>query len=42
MITAASYRPLEVYTTIAVLYFVVLFPLTLVADQMEQRLGAHR
>jgi len=42
VITAASYRPLEVYTTIAVLYFVVLFPLTLVADQMEQRLGAHR
>ena len=42
VITAASYRPLEVYTTIAVLYFVVLFPLTLVADQVEQRLGAHR
>jgi polar amino acid transport system permease protein len=42
VITAASYRPLEVYTTIAVLYFVVLFPLTLVADQLEQRLGAHR
>jgi polar amino acid transport system permease protein len=42
VITAASYRPLEVYTTIAVLYFVVLFPLTLIADQMEQRLGAHR
>jgi polar amino acid transport system permease protein len=42
VITAASYRPLEVYTTIAVLYFVVLFPLTLVADQIEQRLGAHR
>jgi polar amino acid transport system permease protein len=42
VITAASYRPLEVYTTIAVLYFVVLFPLTLIADQMERRLGAHR
>jgi polar amino acid transport system permease protein len=42
VITAASYRPLEVYTTIAVLYFVVLFPLTLLADQVEQRLGAHR
>jgi polar amino acid transport system permease protein len=42
VITAASYRPLEVYTTIAVLYFVVLFPLTLVADQLENRLGAHR
>ena len=42
VITAASYRPLEVYTTIAVLYFVVLFPLTLVADKLEDRLGAHR
>ena len=42
VITAASYRPLEVYTTIAVLYFVVLFPLTLVADQLERRMGAHR
>lgn len=42
VITAASYRPLEVYTVIAVLYFVVLFPLTLVADRVEQRMGAHR
>jgi polar amino acid transport system permease protein len=42
VITAASYRPLEVYTAIAVLYFVVLFPLTLVADQVEARMGAHR
>jgi polar amino acid transport system permease protein len=42
VITAASYRPLEVYTTIAVVYFVVLFPLTLVADRLERRMGAHR
>ncbi len=42
VITAASYRPLEVYTAIAVIYFLVLFPLTLVADRVEQRLGAHR
>ncbi|MBN8944920.1 MAG: amino acid ABC transporter permease [Rhizobiales bacterium] len=42
VITAASYRPLEVYSLIALLYFVVLFPLTLVADRVEQRLGAHR
>jgi polar amino acid transport system permease protein len=42
VITASSYKPLEVYTTIAVLYFVVLFPLTLVADQVELRMGAHR
>jgi polar amino acid transport system permease protein len=42
VITAASYRPLEIYTTIAALYFAVLFPLTLVADQVEARMGAHR
>jgi polar amino acid transport system permease protein len=42
VITAASYRPLEVYTTIAALYFAVLFPLTLVADRIELRMGAHR
>jgi polar amino acid transport system permease protein len=42
VITATSYRPLEVYTTIAVLYFIVLFPLTLIADQIELRMGAHR
>jgi len=42
VITAASYRPLEIYTTIAVVYFAVLFPLTLVADQIEARMGAHR
>jgi polar amino acid transport system permease protein len=42
VITAASYRPLEIYTTIAVIYFVVLFPLTLIADQVEARMGAHR
>ncbi|MFC0219491.1 polar amino acid transport system permease protein [Pseudochelatococcus lubricantis] len=42
VITAASYRPLEVYTVIAVLYFAVLFPLTLVADRIEARMGAHK
>src|SRR5579863_4921335 len=41
MITAATYRPLEVYTMIAVLYFIVLFPLTLAAQKVEQRL-AHK
>jgi polar amino acid transport system permease protein len=39
MITAATYRPLEVYTMIAVLYFVVLFPLTLGAQEIERRLA---
>jgi polar amino acid transport system permease protein len=42
VITAASYRPLEVYTTIAAVYFAVLFPLTLAADRLELRMGAHR
>ncbi len=42
VITAASYRPLEVYTTIAGLYLVVLLPLTLAADWVERRMGAHR
>ncbi|RYE88683.1 MAG: amino acid ABC transporter permease, partial [Hyphomicrobiales bacterium] len=34
-----TYRPLEVYTFIAVAYFVVLFPLTLAVQQLENRLG---
>lgn len=42
VIAAAIYRPLEVYTTVAVLYFVILFPLTLGAQQVERRLGVHR
>lgn len=39
MITAATYRPLEVYTMVALLYFAVLFPLTLAAQWVEQRLA---
>ena len=39
MITAATYRPLEVYTMIAVLYFLVLFPLTLAAQEVERHLA---
>lgn len=39
IITAATYRPLEVYTTIAVIYFLVLFPLTLAAQAVERRLA---
>src|SRR6202166_4091477 len=38
MITAATYRPLEVYTMVAMLYFAVLFPLTLMAQGIEHRL----
>jgi polar amino acid transport system permease protein len=39
IITAATYRPLETYTMIAVLYFAVLFPLTLLAQRVERRLA---
>lgn len=38
LITAATYRPLETYTTVAIIYFVVLFPLTLGAQVVERRL----
>jgi ABC-type arginine transport system permease subunit len=39
IITAATYRPLEVYTMVTVVYFPVLFPLTLAAQQVERRLA---
>lgn len=39
IITAATYRPLEVYTMVAVIYFAVLFPLTLAAQRVERRLA---
>jgi polar amino acid transport system permease protein len=42
VITAASYRPLEVYTAVAALYFLILFPLTLAAERAERVMGAHR
>jgi polar amino acid transport system permease protein len=42
VIAATTYRPLEVYTTVAVLYFVVLFPVTAFAEHMERKLGAHK
>jgi polar amino acid transport system permease protein len=39
IITAATYRPLEVYTMVAIIYFIVLFPLTIAAQQVERRLA---
>jgi len=39
IITATTYRPLEVYTAIAIIYFGVLFPLTLLAQAVERRLA---
>ncbi|MCK6443634.1 amino acid ABC transporter permease [Elstera cyanobacteriorum] len=39
LITSASYRPLETYTMIAVVYFVILFPLTRLAHRLETRMS---
>jgi len=39
IITAATYRPLEVYTMVAIIYFIVLFPLTIAAQHVERRLA---
>jgi polar amino acid transport system permease protein len=37
LIVGATYRPLEVYTFVALLYFALLYPATLFAKQLEQR-----
>jgi polar amino acid transport system permease protein len=39
LITSATYRPLETYTMIAVIYFIILFPMTRVARVLEVRLA---
>ena len=39
LITADTYRPLEVYTMVAVIYFVLLFPTTVLAQAYERRLA---
>ena len=39
LITADTYRPLEVYTVVAVVYFCLLFPATLLAQAYERRLA---
>jgi polar amino acid transport system permease protein len=38
LITADTYRPLEVYTVVAAIYFVLLFPSTLLAQAYERYL----
>ena len=38
LITADTYRPLEVYTMVAIIYFCLLFPTTLLAQVYERRL----
>jgi polar amino acid transport system permease protein len=37
----ASYRPLEILTTVAVIYFIVSFPVTLLTRRLEIRLSRH-
>ena len=39
LITADTYRPLEVYTVVALIYFAMLFPSTLLAQAYERRLA---
>lgn len=37
LVTHETYRPLEVYTTVALIYFAVLFPATLFVQRLERR-----
>jgi polar amino acid transport system permease protein len=39
IIAADTYRPLEVYTVIAVVYFALLFPMTTAAEFLERKLA---
>jgi polar amino acid transport system permease protein len=36
-ITARTYRPLEVYTAVAIIYFLILYPLTALSKRLEAR-----
>jgi polar amino acid transport system permease protein len=37
IVTAETFRPLEVYTSVAAMYFIILYPLTLFAKRLEVR-----
>jgi polar amino acid transport system permease protein len=39
LVTSATYRPLETYTLIGLIYFAILFPLTRLAGVLEQRMA---
>lgn len=39
LINAETYRPLEVYTVVALIYFAILFPVTLLARRLEATLA---
>ncbi len=42
LITGDTYRPLEVYTTVAIIYFALLFPATRLVQWYEGRLASNR
>ncbi len=42
LVTADTYRPLEVYTVVAIIYFALLFPSTMLAQWYEKRLQTDR
>ena len=42
LITADTYRPLETYTAVAIIYFILLFPATRLVQRYEQKLGARQ
>lgn len=42
VMTADTYKPLEVYSFIAIVYFIVLFPLTLFAEAMEKKFRSEK
>jgi|SRR5271165_218004 len=42
LITGDTYRPLEVYTVVALIYFAMLFPSTMLAQAYERRLQRSR
>jgi polar amino acid transport system permease protein len=39
IIISATYRPLEVYTAIAIIYLIIIIPVVLVSHYIERRLG---
>ena len=42
LINADTYRPREVYTVVAIIYFLMLFPVTVLAQRLERGLSADR
>lgn len=39
LLSSAFYRPLEIFTCVALIYFVVIYPLSLCSSQLERRYG---